>query len=117
MSYTISNTIKDELEQAKEIFEFTWPEVAHVFNATERTIHRWRKGESKPFPAYQKRLQQMDDLLDLMNEFFQNREYIRDWLHKKVPALQNRRPINMLKQGRIEEVYEVLGRAVDGILS
>ncbi|MDP8247276.1 MAG: DUF2384 domain-containing protein [Candidatus Tritonobacter lacicola] len=109
--------IQRELEKTKDLLNVSWKEVADVFDATERTIHRWRKGKSRPQPSHKKRLEQMNDLLDLMNELFREKESLREWLHKKIPTLNNRRPINLLKASRIEEVREVLGRAADGISS
>ncbi len=112
-----AQALQRELEKTKDLLDVSWKEVADVFDAAERTIHRWRKGESKPQPSHKKRLEQMNDLLDLMNEIFKKKESLREWLHTKIPALNNRRPINLLKASRIEEVREVLGRAADGISS
>lgn len=108
---------RKELERTKQALCLTWSEISRILDTTERTIHRWRAGESNPFPSFQRRLDCMNDLLDLMNEIFKKPEHCREWLHKKIPALHNRSPIEMLKAGRIQEVREVLGRAADGILS
>ena len=111
------HAIQKELKKTKDLLGVPWREVANVFDATERTIHRWRKGESRPQPSHQKRLEQMNDLLDLMNEVLKKKEFLREWLNKRVPALHDRRPMDLLKAGRIEEVREVLGRAAEGISS
>ncbi len=42
-------------------------------------------------------------------------EAIQPWLHKKVPSLGYRRPVEMIRNGEVAQVIEVLARLEEGI--
>jgi uncharacterized protein (DUF2384 family) len=107
--------IRKELEQARETLDVSWKELAEIVNTRERTIYRWLKGQSDPQPSSQKKIDQMNVLLDLCNEIFKQKGKLGEWLGRKVPALRNRRPIDLIRDGRLEEVAEVLEQVAEGI--
>jgi putative toxin-antitoxin system antitoxin component (TIGR02293 family) len=104
-----------DLQRAHQSFNLTWRDLADVLSTTERSIYRWKAGASEPAPAVFRRIRALVDLLDLLTATFGSADEARAWLATPLPALANRRPLELLRRGRIEEVQEVLGRIAHGV--
>lgn len=50
---------KEKIREIREIKGFTIERMAQEFSISEKTWRRWEKGESKPLPAFEKKLENM----------------------------------------------------------
>lgn len=102
------------VEAAHEALGLTYRQIAAAIGADESTLHRWRSGESEPRSVFRSRM-------DALNEFQQELLDLvapgaaREWLRTPVPALDDRRPLDLLEQGRIEPLTRLLMRMNLGI--
>jgi transcriptional regulator with XRE-family HTH domain len=96
-------------EDVNENLGLTYRQIAAALGADESTLHRWRAGESEPRQVYVRRLEALkelqDELLDAMRP-----AGARAWLNVAVPALNGRRPLDLLMEGNIEQVTRVVMR-------
>jgi hypothetical protein len=97
------------VEDAHDVLGLTYRQLAAALGADESTLHRWRAGESAPRSIF---LSRMDALRELQQEMLEamSSEAARTWLETPVPALEGRRPSDLLETGRIEPLTRLLIR-------
>lgn len=97
------------VEDAHDVLGLTYRQLAAALGADESTLHRWRAGESAPRTIF---LSRMDALREFQQELLETMApgAARAWLHTPVPALDDRRPVELLETGRIEPLTRLLIR-------
>jgi uncharacterized protein (DUF2384 family) len=97
------------VEDAHDVLGLTYRQLAGAVGADESTLHRWRAGESAPRSVF---LSRMDALREFQQELLEtmDRDSARAWLQTPVPALDDRRPAELLQAGRIEPLTRLLIR-------
>ncbi|HEU4884341.1 MAG TPA: antitoxin Xre/MbcA/ParS toxin-binding domain-containing protein [Longimicrobium sp.] len=97
------------VEQAHDALGLTYRQLAAAIGADESTLHRWRSGESEPRSVF---LSRMDALHEFQQELFDlvPPGTAREWLRAPMPALDGRRPVELLDEGRIETLTRLLMR-------
>jgi uncharacterized protein (DUF2384 family) len=97
------------VESAHDGLGLTYKQIAAALGADESTLHRWRAGESAPRAVFLSRLdalhEMQEELLDTMQP-----DAARTWLQSPVAALDGRRPVDLLEDGRIEPLTRLLMR-------
>lgn len=92
----------------------TQSEFARAVGASERTVQNWTSGNTKP------RGQAANRVLDLIHVVGELREVYTDegiqiWLKSRNRNLGHRRPIDLLGEGRVDEVLDEVERVVGGM--
>jgi putative toxin-antitoxin system antitoxin component (TIGR02293 family) len=95
------------IDQAREYLGLTLKQIAQAVKADESTLHRWRSGVS-PSPVFLARLEALDELAKEMRSTFRSREAAREWLQRPVPALEDRRPLDLILAGKAEVLTGML---------
>ena len=97
------------VEDAHDVLGLTYRQLAAALGADESTLHRWRSGESTPRTIF---LSRMEALREFQQELVEvvTPEAARAWLSTAVPALNGRRPVDLLEEGRIEPLTRLLMR-------
>lgn len=97
------------VEDAHHVLGLTYRQLAAALGADESTLHRWRSGESAPRTIF---LSRMDALHEMQQELLDTMppDAARAWLAAPVPALDGKRPVDLLEQGRIEPLTRLLMR-------
>lgn len=96
------NTLRDRLQ-------LEWGEIAEIVGVDPSTLHRWRKGESRPRPMAWTRLAQVDELLQIIPRIFAGPDLARQWIRTSTPqSLGGATPIEIMKSGRIDRVLALL---------
>jgi transcriptional regulator with XRE-family HTH domain len=97
------------VEEAHDALGLTYRQLAAAISADESTLHRWRSGESEPRSVF---LSRMDALHEFQQELLDVVPHAkaRGWLRTSVPALDGRRPVDLLEEGRIETLTRLLMR-------
>jgi len=105
-------TIVRELEAVERLhsdFGFRYLELAQALNASEPTLHRWRRGTGgEPTPVYLKRLEAFQAFLDELDDLFSSVRAARAWLDKPLEVLKGRSPRQMILDGHVDRVTGVL---------
>lgn len=105
---------KDIIEAAREAFGLTYTELASALGVDRRTVLRYRRRASVPSPAVRARMNEAREIRFLLGEVFGDREARWEWLHSSVPLLRGRRPIDLIRQGKLDEVLGVLAGLYSG---
>lgn len=93
---------------ANETLALTFPEIGAVVAADERTVRRWRGSEVAPRARHQASLEALVDLRHLIEEVFERPEDAAAWLETPLRAFRGHTPLSRLRQGRLQEVVDVL---------
>jgi uncharacterized protein (DUF2384 family) len=111
-----SQSIAELVAWARTILGLTYREVGEIAGATTRTAQRWGDRETLSIPegAHRTRLEQLRDLRRLLGSTFADEHVALEWLHRPVPLLEDRRPIDLIRRGELEPIVEVLAGAHAG---
>ncbi|MHB8263437.1 MAG: DUF2384 domain-containing protein [Acidimicrobiales bacterium] len=100
-----------EIVQALRTYGVTQNDVASVVGVTDRAVRNWRTGRIRP-EKYD-RLAEMRDLVILLSDSLTPRG-VDQWLHARNRLLDGARPVDLLYDGRFEEVQKAAKGFVDG---
>ena len=81
-------------------------ELARALDVHRSQISRWKRGEP-PEPGNEDRLRDLDVVVSLLSGFL-DESAIPDWLHAFNAHLAGRRPIDVLRIGRLSEVVAAI---------
>lgn len=99
---------KDTIDQARRIFGLDYVEVAAALGVDRRTVFRYRTNSSVPSPEVRARLGKIREIAHLLNAVFAGHDAQLEWLYSPVPLLRDRRPIDLIREGELDEVLSVL---------
>jgi len=92
----------------------TQGEFAAAVGTSERTIHNWTQGHTKPRGQAATRVLDVVHLVSELREVYTD-EGIQIWLKSRNRNLGLQRPIDLLSQGRIDDVLDEVHRVVGGM--
>jgi transcriptional regulator with XRE-family HTH domain len=92
----------------------TGRDIANILGVSPPTVTRWAKGESGPTIDKQKIIAELRWVAERLSDFYEPDE-ARLWLQSAHPQLAGARPYDLINQGRMSEVLEVLERLDSGV--
>ena len=84
-------------------------DVANVSEVSKATVSRWSTGKAAPQPKTQLVLSDLRYIVDCLSEFYTPEE-TRVWLYSRNALLNGERAMDLIHQGRTEEVLVVIER-------
>lgn len=84
-------------------------DVANVSEVSKATVSRWSTGKAAPQPKTQLVLSDLRYIVDCLSEFYTPEE-TRVWLYARNALLNGERAMDLIHQGRTEEVLVVIER-------
>jgi hypothetical protein len=97
----------DAIEHARALLGLTYAEIAAALSADETTLHRWRRGQSRPGPSFTRRLRTLDALLAALARTFPQ-DMAAGWLDAPLTPLAGRTPHELLVAGQGELLLGLL---------
>ena len=91
-------------------------DVANVLGARPETVSRWNQGKAFPHSSTEKQLLELEWVVDQLSELYEPNE-ARLWLFSRQKALDGQIPAELIAQGQIEKVLEVIGQIRDAIFA
>lgn len=82
-------------------------DIAVAVGAQPATVNAWARATRRPTGAKRERLMELVSLVDRLERVMTPR-YVPLWLLKPVPALGDRRPLELLSKGRYRDVSKVV---------
>jgi uncharacterized protein (DUF2384 family) len=82
-------------------------DIAVAVGAQPATVSAWARATRRPSGAKRERLMELVSLIDRLERVMAPR-YVPLWLLKPVPALDDRRPLELLSKGRYRDVSKVV---------
>jgi uncharacterized protein (DUF2384 family) len=97
------------LEDLKSRGGLQGKDIANIVDTSTATVSRWSTGVSTPPLKAQTLIAELRYLVERLSDFYTPDE-ARLWLHSHHPLLHNERAIDLIHNGRFEEVLEVIER-------
>jgi transcriptional regulator with XRE-family HTH domain len=92
----------------------TQAELASAVGAAPRTVYNWASGHNAPRGLVAQRLLDIHAVVDLLSDAY-TAEGIDIWLHSRNRNLEMQRPIDLLKEGEVDQVLEQARWVVGGM--
>lgn len=110
----MSGAIAGRLNDIQAYGGVTAREVAQLLNTTPETVSRWRTGRTEPQPDRRDNLLRLDWLVKELAELYPQADEAHLWLFSPHKRLGGRRPADLIRQGRTEEVLQIIAQLKDG---
>ncbi len=88
-------------------------DIANIADVSEATVSRWSKGTASPQPRTQLVLSDLHYIVNRLRDYYTSGE-VRVWLFARHPQLGGERPIDLINQGKSEDVLNVLEKLDSG---
>lgn len=88
-------------------------EVAELLSTTPETVSRWRTGRVDPQPSHRDHLLQLDWLVSELSEIYDPQE-AHIWLFSPNKLFFGKRPVDLIKEKRSDDVLRVIAQLKDG---
>ena len=100
-----------DIVAARKRLGLTQEQMANALNVTTRTLQNWESGlGTSQMP---KKTQDLRELLGLMDDYVLAPKE-REWLDTPLPAIQNRRPADLIAGGKLRDLIVEFQRLRDG---
>ena len=105
-----ARSVAEIIEWTRTALGLTYRDVGMLAGAATRTAQRWGDADDPTVPSREHRakLGQLRDLKRLLASAFPEESVALEWLHREVPLLDARRPIDLIRRGELGPVVEVL---------
>lgn len=103
------NVIAKTIEDLRERGSLTGVDVANVADVSKATVSRWVTGKALPQPKTQLILSDLRYVVDRLSEFYTPEE-ARIWLYSLNNLLNGQRGMELIHEGRTEEVLAAIER-------
>jgi transcriptional regulator with XRE-family HTH domain len=97
------------IDELRETAGLKSVDIANIADVSEATVSRWLKGQGLPHPRTQLLLSDLHYVAHRLREFYTSDE-TRVWLFARHPQLAGARAVDLINEGRTEEVLTVLER-------
>lgn len=88
-------------------------DLANIAEVSQATVSRWLSGKASPQPKTQLVISDLKYVVDRLAEFYSPDE-TRIWLYAKHPLMGGARAIDLIHDGRTDEVLSVIESLADG---
>lgn len=88
-------------------------EIGEIVGAGERSIQKWAAGTARPEGTKRDRLLELQYVIEELSDVYRP-EGVDIWLHSRQRALQDRRPLDVLKAGEFQTVLKLVQRLAGG---
>lgn len=102
---------------AQQTLQLNNAEIASALSVDRRTILRYRNRDSVPSASTRTKFIKLEEMIYLLKEVFVSDDARLEWLHSSVPLLRGRRPIDLIREGELDEVLSVLSGLLSGAVS
>jgi transcriptional regulator with XRE-family HTH domain len=106
---TMANPITKTIDDLRERGALTGVDVANVADVSKATVSRWSTGKAAPQPKTQLLLSDLRYVIDRLSEFYSPEE-TRTWLYSRNALLKGKRAMDLINEGRSDEVLAAIER-------
>lgn len=105
----MTNAVSKTLDDLRLRGGLSGVDVANVSEVSKATVSRWSTGKASPQPKTQLVLSDLRYVVDCLSEFYTPEE-TRVWLYSRNALLNGERAMDLIHEGRTEEVLVVIER-------
>lgn len=108
------NAIARKLEAIEQKGAVRSVDVANILGIRPETVSRWNQGKAFPRPNAERQLLELEFVIDELSDLYEPQE-ARMWLFSPQKRLGGSKPVDLISQGRIEEVRAAINQVRDGV--
>jgi uncharacterized protein (DUF2384 family) len=108
-----TNAIARKLEVIERKGAMRSVDIANILGTRPETVSRWNQGKAFPRPDAEKRLLELEYIVDQLSDFYEPTE-ARHWLFSRQKRLGDATPAELIQQDKIMEVIEVINQLREG---
>jgi transcriptional regulator with XRE-family HTH domain len=101
------------IDDLREMGGLKGTDIANIADVSTATVSRWSNGRGTPQPRTQLVLSDLHYIVGRLRDYYAADE-IRMWLFARHPQLNGQRAIDLINEGRSEEVLSILDRLDSG---
>lgn len=105
----MANAVSKTLDDLRLRGGLSGVDVANVSEVSKATVSRWSTGKASPQPKTQLVLSDLRYVVDCLAEFYTPEE-TRVWLYSRNALLNGERAMDLIHQGRTEDVLVAIER-------
>lgn len=105
----MTNAVVKTIEDLRERGALSGIDVANVAEVSKATVSRWSNGRAAPHPKTQLILSDLRYVVDRLAEFYTPDE-TRTWLYSRNDLLDGQRAMDLIHNGRTEDVLVAIER-------
>lgn len=105
----MTNAVAKTIEDLKERGSLSGVDVANIADVSKTTVSRWVTGKAVPQPRTQLILSDLRYVVDRLAEFYTPEE-TRIWLYSLNNLLEGKRGMDLIHEGKTEEVLAAVER-------
>jgi transcriptional regulator with XRE-family HTH domain len=91
----------------------TVSEIGGITGVSERSVQNWAAGKSRPEGESRDRLLELKYVIEGLSDVYED-EGIEIWLHSRQRSLGGQSPLDLLRDGRFDEVLDAIDRLAGG---
>jgi len=110
----MSNAIAVRLRIIDEKASLGLAEVASLLQVRPETVSRWNQGRAFPQPEPEQRLLELGYIVEQLAELYKPDE-ARLWLLSPQKLFQGQKPVDLIRNGRFQEVLNVVHQLQEGV--
>ena len=110
----MSTAISRKLESIRTKSAMKSAHVADLLSTRPETVSRWNQGRATPAFEKEQLLLSLEYIVDQLSDIYQPDE-ARHWLYSPQKLLDGHRPADLIKQGDVERVLEIIEELNDGV--
>jgi len=104
---TAPTSLGEKLPLIKKVLMIEWKEIAEILGVSPRTLQRWRRDETTPKEKTDK-LEKIYNICTILLAAYPTERLRKYFLHSPESSLSSCSPLDALKKGKIDEVYQLL---------
>lgn len=89
-------------------------DIALLLDTNPETVSRWNQGKNYPHPNTEKILLELEYIMDQLSDFYEPNE-ARIWMFSPQKLLGGATPANLIKEGKIDEVGQLVSQLRDSV--
>lgn len=109
MATNMQNTFARYIKDLNEHGNLKGTDIANIASVSPATVSRWSAGTHVPHAKTQLVLSDLTYIVGRLEDYYSSSE-IRIWLYARHPQLAGLRAIDLIVEGRSEEVIGILDR-------
>jgi transcriptional regulator with XRE-family HTH domain len=108
------SAISKKLDSIRDKGGMRLVDVANILGTRPETVSRWNQGKSFPHSSTEKQLLELEWVVEQLAGLYEPKE-ARLWLFSRQKGLAGRIPAELIAEGKIDEVLEIIGQLRDSI--
>jgi hypothetical protein len=90
-------------------------DIATITGAQPETVSKWNQSKALPRPDAQRRLLDLEYIVELLSELYDQPDEVRLWLFSRQKLLGGQIPLDLIHAGKTEEVIAVIDQLRDSV--